>query len=194
MFTDSFPWMRETRVLDTMTKKEIEDSILHIASGRTSEDDRLVERLKACGLWRKLCLASLWQGATADGEPVHSHTSAIRAILNHTGIQEAGACHLGDAMVEAVGEKAVADALSRAGRRNFSLPAWRYWTRVLGVPARTEDLDESLDTYGWARPAGDALDEPAEEVPWGCIPDTFEGECVGWGCHAETGEVYAIPY
>ena len=162
-----------------------------IAPGRNAADRHVAQQLRAAGMWDALCRDALWQGAANDGTPMHNESTALWAILDHVG-QQRGAAELGDRMVESLGPQCVAGALARAGRRHLSMCAWAYWKRRLGLAPVPEDAEGFRFADGWVERLG--VREQTGETPRGCIPDTFEGEKVAWGCHPETGEVYPVPY
>ena len=175
-----------------MPNADFDTRVTRIAPGRNPADRLVAQRLRAAGLWDTLCREALWQCAANDGRPVHNESTALWAILDHLGQQEHGAAELGDRMVESLDPPCVAEALARAGRGNLSMRAWAYWKRRLGLPPVPEDAEGFRFADGWVERLG--VGDRSEETPPGCIPDTFEGEKVAWGCHPETGEVYPVPY
>lgn len=175
-----------------MVNANYDARVTRIAPGRNAADRHIAQGLRAAGLWDALCRDALWQCAANDGTPVHNESTALWAILDHVGQQQRGAAEFGDRMVESLGPQCVAEALARAGRRHLSIGAWAYWKRLLGLPPVPEDAEGFRFADGWVERLG--VRDQTGETPRGCIPDTFEGEKVAWGCHPETGEVYPVPY
>lgn len=165
-----------------------------MAPGRTEAHRVTAGALRSVGLWGELCRAALWQEPNALGESVHTETSALAAIFNHTGLQEGGGIALGRRMLDAVGAETLAHALQDAGRRHVLQAAWRYWSRVLQLPP--SDLDDVPEEFadGWGARLGPASAPADAALPPGCIPVTFPGENIGWGVYRDSDEVYPLPF
>ena len=184
--------LNRARWRHAMPNTDFDTRVTHIAPGRNPADRHIAQQLRAAGLWDTLCREALWQCAANDGTPVHNESTALWAMLDHVGQQENGAAELGDRMVESLGPQCVAEALARAGRKHLSMSAWGYWKRRIGLPPVPGDGEGYRFADGWVERLG--VRDDGEETPPGCIPDTFEGEKVAWGCHPETGKVYPVPY
>lgn len=172
----------------------VDTGVGRIAPGRTTAHRAAADALRAAGLWAPLCRAALWQEASTGGRTVHSESSALAGIFNHTGVQESGGSELGRRMLDAVGPETLARALQDAGRRHILQAAWHYWARVLQLPPSDVDAAPEEFADGWVARLGPPVAHGHGALPQGCVPETFPDENIGWGVYRDTDVVYPLPF
>ena len=172
-------------------------ALLNIAPGRHEGCRKAAAGLKRAGVWESLCVASLWQEATRDGNPVHTEDSALATILDHLMEPMHGMADERSTVLALLGPDLLSAVLDAVGKRNMTMAGWTGWRQRLGQAGMCAGCRPEEFSDGWAlrhmRPDGMRAFPESERRP-GEIPETDPDEKVIWAFNEKSGDVYAVPY
>ncbi len=155
-----------------------------------------VAKLRADGLWERLCDKGLWQ-YPAEDQPVHSEAGALAHIFNELGDLYVDCDEEIERMRAVLGPAAIVELLALLmPRRIMERGPWSYWMKTCGAPSDGREFPDEAFGDPARHFGGDMFEHPDDgDDPYDpddptVLPVTDPDENTVWLVDPDTSEVY----